>query len=66
MKCFWCLMEASEGSLYCPRRDAHYSEDNNVWLDEKCTHMDCDYCFKRPKKHYKNCECLEHEKEVVR
>lgn len=37
-----------ENKSICMIYDAVFCEDCHVWLEPKCTDVDCDYCSKRP------------------
>lgn len=40
------------GSLiaYSDRYDAFYCPSCNTWLEDRCSHKNCEYCQKRPEK----------------
>jgi hypothetical protein len=40
-------------SAYNEAYDSFFCKASNIWLDDKCSETDCDFCSKRPEKHIK-------------
>jgi len=34
---------------YSEEFDAYYDDEKNIWLEDKCPLITCEYCSKRPK-----------------
>lgn len=48
-----------ETDKYCDVWDSYYDPQSLYFTEKGCSDPNCEFkCYKRPKKHRKNCRCL--------
>lgn len=42
------MEQCCSSKVYSPEYDAYYCKFCNVWLENKCSNEDCEFCSQRP------------------